>query len=275
MKVAFYAPLALACLALACVPAPSKGGPRLYVLDGGTTVLAKDIFGPWYEGQGTIELQVPCFLIVHPRGTIMWDTGHADGATTDSRGGPYGISVGRGVKRQLEELGVPPGAVDYLAFSHIHFDHTGNANLFEGAVLVGQRDELDLAFGPDASKQFGVRPETYAGLAQNPRLELQGDHDLFGDGSVRILRAPGHTVGSQVLLVDLVEYGPVVLSGDLYHFAAQRTGRRVPPFNVDEQATLESMARVEALLDATKAELWITHDPNQMKDLAHAPRSYN
>ncbi|MEM7307843.1 MAG: N-acyl homoserine lactonase family protein [Planctomycetota bacterium] len=269
------------------VAAPGPEGLRLFVLDGGSSLLDDmGAFGPAYEGRGPIELPVLGFLVVHPRGTLLWDTGHDDAlrAVEPRHLGGYGVSVTRGVEAQLEELGLAPRAIDLLAFSHWHWDHTGNANLFGavrnghhggGPTVIGQRDEYELAFRPEAARTFGMRPETYVELSGNPVDLFHGDRDVFGDGSVRILRVGGHTVGSQVLLVELPRYGPVLLSGDLYHFAEQRRYRRVPPFNHDRRETLAGMDRVETLLrERPEVELWITHDPAQMGALSLAPTFY-
>ena len=100
----------------------------------------------------------------------------------------------------------------------------------------------------------------YDKLGDLPREILEGEHDVFGDGTVRIIPAPGHTPGHQMLLVNLAEEGLVMLSGDLYHFRESRADRRVPSLNVDAAQTLASMERIEQLLTETGAQLWIQHD---------------
>ncbi|HET6341947.1 MAG TPA: N-acyl homoserine lactonase family protein, partial [Gemmatimonadota bacterium] len=105
-------------------------------------------------------------------------------------------------------------------------------------------------------------------------LIIEGDHDVFGDGTVRIISTPGHTPGHQSLFVDLPVTGPIVLSGDLYHFRVSRELRRVPTFNVDPDATLASMDRVEGLVEETGAELWIEHELARFEELKKAPEFY-
>jgi glyoxylase-like metal-dependent hydrolase (beta-lactamase superfamily II) len=104
---------------------------------------------------------------------------------------------------------------------------------------------------------------------------LDGDHDVFGDGSVRIIYTPGHTPGHQALLVNLSNTGPVILSGDLFHFRANRRLRRAPTFNYDPVMTLESMDRIEALIKETDAALWIEHDKALADTLRKAPEFYD
>ena len=115
----------------------------------------------------------------------------------------------------------------------------------------------------------------YVNLKDAERILIEGDHDVFGDGRVRIISAPGHTPGHQVLFIDLENTGPVVLSGDLYHFAISRQDRRVPAFNVDRDLTLTSMDRVEALVEETGAALWIEHELAFFEQLNTAPEYYD
>ncbi len=108
-------------------------------------------------------------------------------------------------------------------------------------------------------------------MRNNETILLDGKHDVFGDGSVIIMPAPGHTPGHQVLFVDLLEAGPIMLSGDLYHFTENRLHRRVPVFNFDAEMTLQSMETIEAFLTATGATLWIQHDLEQNASIPHSP----
>lgn len=286
MRAATWTQVALLAGVVACVQVGPHGSGaieeapqdlRLYVLDGGSTQLPKIAFGEWYAGQGMIEIPVTCYLIVHPLGTLLWDTGHEAGAAQAEPDpeSPYRVTVGADLATQLGDVGLSVGDVDYLALSHFHFDHTGNANLFAHASQIGQVEEFDMAFGPDAEEQFGVHPHTYCALASSDRIELVGDHDVFGDGSVVVLRAPGHTPGSQALLVDLPNNGPVLLSGDLYHFEEQWRHRRVPPFNHSAEETVASMQRIQSIVDVTGADLWITHDPVQMEAKKSAQPYYD
>ena len=121
----------------------------------------------------------------------------------------------------------------------------------------------------------GFDPELYSNLRDAERILVDGDHDVFGDGRVRIISAPGHTLGHQVLFIDLENSGPVVLSGDLYHLAISRQDRRVPTFNVDKAMTLASMDRVEALVKETGASFWIEHELAFFEQLNKAPAYYD
>jgi glyoxylase-like metal-dependent hydrolase (beta-lactamase superfamily II) len=163
---------------------------------------------------------------------------------------------------------------DYAAFSHMHFDHMGVANELNGATFIIQKAEYNAMFADEATLP-GTDPTLYDKLKDADQILIEGDHDVFGDGRVRIISAPGHTPGHQVLFVDLENYGPLVLSGDLYHFAISRRDRRVPKFNADGEMTLASMDRVEDLVDETGATLWIEHELASFEQLNKAPAFYD
>lgn len=229
--------------------------------------MPKSLFG-LPEGSGDITLSVTAAVVRHPDGVLVFDTGHSDQAQS---GEGYTIRPPPApLAQQLAEIDVPVVSVGLIAFSHFHFDHVGRSNALTHAELLARKAELDVAFGPHAHETFGLMPHSYASLRSRPRRLITGDFDVFGDGRVILLSAPGHTPGSQALLVDLDDRGPVLLTGDLYHFEEMRTSQRVPPFNASEAETRASMARIEALATARQAEVWITHDPDQMaRALAH------
>ena len=187
------------------------------------------------------------------------------------------LRLDRRLGDQLAEIDLDFTAFDYVAFSHMHYDHVGVANEVEGATLLIQGPEYEAAFA-DEITVYGYRPALYEGLRNAERQILDGEHVFgricFGDGRVRILPAPGHTPGHQMLFVDLAETGPVLLSGDLYHFQFNRDHRRVPSINVDAEETLASMERIEQFLEESGAELWIQHELKRFEQVERAP-AYN
>lgn len=222
------------------------------------------------------ELIVPCYVIEHERGRLLWDGGLASAIADmdDSQNpGASQMRLDRTFEEQLAEIGLDYTSFDYMAFSHMHPDHVGVANEIEGATLLIQRAEYDAAFADEITVP-GFDPSLYDNLRDADRQILEGEHDVFGDGRVRILSAPGHTPGHQVLFVDLEKTGPVVLSGDLFVFQISRRDRSVPSFNVDADATLASMERIEAFVEETGAELWIEHELARFEQVAQAP-AYN
>jgi glyoxylase-like metal-dependent hydrolase (beta-lactamase superfamily II) len=272
----------LVLLAIGALVLPALGAGPALAADAGLRVAVFDCgrirfdsvaeFGLSDDATEVRTLFVPCYLIEHPRGRLLWDAGlpprFAGGEWIEEAGAGHRLDAP--VSEQLAVLGLTPADVDLVAFSHFHYDHVGDANAFAGAELLIQRAEHEAAFGGDAGAAFFF-PELYDALADGPLRLLDGDHDVFGDGSVRIIAAPGHTPGHQVLLLDLAETGPVLLSGDLWHFRASRRLRAVPGFNTDAEATRASMDRIEAVLAETGATLWLEHDFAFHETLARAP----
>ncbi|MGQ0794031.1 MAG: N-acyl homoserine lactonase family protein [Deltaproteobacteria bacterium] len=262
--------------------AGEKAKVKLYVFDCGY-ITANDlsIFSSegFYKGE-TKELVDSCYLVIHPtKGMLLWDAGLSDSLISKPEGvvvggGAFTLKVKKTLASQLQVIGVKPEDVTYIAFSHLHFDHTGNANAFTNATWLVQGVEFDAGFGPDAEKLF-FDPSTYNKLKSGKVEKLDGDKDVFGDGSVIIYAAPGHTPGHQVLYVNLRKSGPIVLSGDLYHFEKNRTFRRVPAFNFDKEATKTSIGRVEDIVAKENAQFWIQHDTEQNAKIKHSPEFYN
>ncbi|TFW19732.1 N-acyl homoserine lactonase family protein [Massilia arenosa] len=263
-----------AALAASAAPAPVKS-LRVYVLDCGTIDVA-DIsqFSPGVNVGKHKKLTDTCYLIAHPKGTLVWDTGLPD-ALAEKKDGmdmgkSYHLKRDRTLASQIKAIGYDPLQVTYLGISHMHFDHIGNVGLFPKSTLLMQKEEYASAFGPDAAK-YGNDPKTYPTLKDNPVQELTGDHDVFGDGSVVIKRAIGHTPGHQSLFLKLPKTGNVVLSGDLAHFTENWANRRVPSFNYDKELSVKAMNEMGDFLKANKAVLWIQHDYEQNAQIKHAP----
>lgn len=274
--------LLVALLLLPAGPAAAEDALRLYVFDCGTMrAIPAEAFLPGVAEEGErIEMVNRCYLVRHPRGDLLWDAGFPDsmtGAVTRAlmwaRGvfGAPQILLEKGLVAQLEELGVAPADVEYLALSHTHFDHVGNANAFAGSLWLVPRAEHAAAFSPERDVEY-FEPELIEALRGAQTRLLGGDHDVFGDGTVVLLSAPGHTEGHQCLFLDLPETGPVVLSGDLYHTPRNRELRVAPSFNYDGEETLRSMERIEAFARERGAQLWIQHSAESQRGVPLAPQ---
>jgi glyoxylase-like metal-dependent hydrolase (beta-lactamase superfamily II) len=224
-------------------------------------------FGPnGAEENRDIAIPNTCYLISHPNGLVMWDAGLAD-PIADRPGhtltrGKFRFTLDRTLAGQLLEIGVASEEVRYLAISHLHIDHTGNSSLFKNATVVLQETEYRLGFGPQAA-DHGYHLEDYADLAQHTQWLLRGDQDLFGDGRVVLLSAPGHTPGHQVLFVDLADAGSFLLSGDLYYRQSDIEGGWMPVWNQDREITRQSMQRLEDFRLARSARWIVNHDPDR------------
>ena len=251
---------------------------RLYVLDCGR-IRFDDVsaFGLSNNDTPVRELFVPCYLVRHSAGDLLFDLG----LPLDAVGqGEIHLESGaimryeRSLLEQLNDLGLAPADVDKLAISHAHFDHVGAANAFTESEVLMQEAEYQAAFLNAGDNPVFV-PALYSAWQQLPLTRISGDHDVFSDGSVQLISAPGHTPGHQTLLLELANYGPLMLSGDLYHFEASRMLNSVPSFNTDREATLASMRKIESLLKRTGATLWIEHNLVLAESLERAPAYYD
>lgn len=250
--------------------AGANGLKRMYVLDCGR-LIAKDQsrWTPGVNAGQPRELSNNCYLFQHERGTLLWETGIADSVAGQKDGvpSPNGAVVWfreNTLAGQLERLGVKPAGITYVAVSHAHLDHIGNAKAFASSKLLMQKLEYQSAM------EMTPKP-----LNEGQNVEmLSGDRDVFGDGSLTILSTPGHTPGHQSLLVKLPKTGALILTGDLVHFQYMWDHKVVPAFNFDKEQSLASIERVGKLLHEHKAQLWIGHDKDISAKIGRAPRFY-
>ena len=248
-------------------PQPPKS-LRLYVLDCGTiTGVSGDSMGFKPGELKTADMVTPCFLIVHPRGTMIWDTGEIPDSAFQSGVSPQkqgAYTVDRPLLPQLAAIGYTPADITYLALSHYHGDHVANASLFAGSTWIVQQGDRDAIFAPRSNeKKLGAAgdPKYFGALATSKTILLKGeDHDVFGDGTVTIKFTPGHTPGHQSLFLKLANTGPVLLSGDLYHYPEEITYKKIPSFDFDKEQTAKSRAMIEDFVKKNNAQLWIQHD---------------
>ncbi|RKH36694.1 N-acyl homoserine lactonase family protein [Corallococcus sicarius] len=218
----------------------------------------------------------PCYLIRHPKGDLLWDTGFSE-AIADMPGGlqpqgaPMRFQVPKKLTVQLGELGLAPADIDFLSFSHMHFDHAGNANLFASAKWIVDAEELAAAFSETAHRRDEV--PHYSALEHVKPVVIEGDgaYDVFGDGTVTIHQAPGHTPGHTVLLLKTAKSGAFLLAGDLWPLRESRERQLVPVYNSDRAQTLESMRRVEALAKESNARVIRQHVPEDFAALPAFP----
>jgi len=258
--------------------AQPPGSVRLYVFDCGKLDIP-DIT-PYQLTRAEIAtnvMSVPCFLVAHPRGTLMWDVGAVPdrlipaGGTGTLRN--YGTST-RKLEAQLNQIGYAPADISYLSFSHFHWDHVGNANMFARSTWLVRQAERDMMFAEPPSPR--TEPGNFSALKTSKTIIITTpDYDVFGDGNVVIKSAPGHSPGHQVLFVNLTKTGPVVLSGDLYHYPEERRLKKIPTTEFDRDQSAASRAAIEAVLSRTHAQLWIEHDFNANAKLKKSPAYYD
>ena len=270
--------LAAAAIVGGCAQMPSQQAAveRMYVISCGENHV-KDV-SRWTPGVNVGKPHVfgnHCYLIKHAKGWMLWDTGNADRIAAMPAGltAPTGIITAfmkKPLAESLREVGVAPGDIQHFAMSHGHGDHSGNANLFAASTLYMQTPEYDAVFGAEPQK-FGFIPANFEKLRGAKTVKLNGDHDVFGDGSVLIKAAPGHTPGHQVLVVRLPKRGPVILSGDMVHLLYSWNNRVVPSFNFDIPQSGRTIDEIKAYAQKTGAQLWINHDMEQHANIPKAP----
>ena len=269
----------LAVLLVGACATPTQTGSgveRMYVINCGENHV-KDV-SRWTPGVNAGQPHVfsnHCYLVKHARGWMLWDTGNADRIAAmpsglSAAGGAITAYMKKPLAESLKEIGVTPSDVKHFAMSHAHGDHSGNANLFTAATLYVQRAEYAAMFGPEPQK-FGFITANFEKLRANPAMILDGEHDVFGDGTVLIKAAPGHTPGHQVLVVRLPKTGPVMLSGDMVHLQYSWTYRVVPSFNFDIPRSMATIDAMKAYAQKTNAQLWINHDLEQNAKIPKAP----
>ena len=279
---ALFLGIAIVATSMAALP-PSL---RLYVFDCGQlnydTVAAYQLKN---EEVKTTNMSMACFLIAHPKGTLMWDVGAIPDASWKPTGSKVrlhfmlpdkterDVTITKPLKAQLASAGYAPKDIKYLALSHYHWDHIANANDFAGATWIARKSEHDIMFST-AEPERTIRAN-YNKLAKSKTILIgTEDHDVFGDGKVVLKSTPGHTPGHQVLFLDLPKTGKVVLGGDLYHYPEERTLNRVPPRDFNPQQTTASRAALDVFLKQSGAALWIQHDAMAHAKLKLAPEYY-
>jgi len=265
--------VAIAAVAGCASTQPPDAGVKMYTLDCGSFDLKNaGMFSPNKEFDGKpAKLSNPCFLIRHPEGDLMWDAGIPPAmATAPGVTLPVMTYRAKTIPEQLAQLSLTPADIEFFSISHSHYDHVGEANLFAASTWVTDTAERDWMFRDEARKaqNFG----NYSGLehARTRLVDADSELDLFGDDSVVLYPAHGHTPGHRVLLVRLAS-GPVLIAGDMWHLHEAQELRTVPAGNTDKAETLRSMDKVEALARDTGARLIRQHVPRDVETLPVFP----
>jgi len=239
---------------------------KLYQLVGGSILVKKlEVFSQdtTYTGQSK-QFTDAYYVISHPKGNLMWDAGLPEQLVIpepyNEPSGVYRIQRPDSLANQLKSIGFTIDDFKYFAMSHSHFDHTGHANYLKNATLLIQENEYN------ANLADTLQQKNAAMTALTNVKKINGDYDVFGDGTVVIKYMPGHTIGHQVLYVEVAGLDkPVLLTGDLYHFEENRENKGVPSFNYDVKQTLESMDKFEAFAKEKNATVIIQHSPKDYK----------
>jgi N-acyl homoserine lactone hydrolase len=228
------------------------------------------------EGEsGSLTVPVPVYLIEHPKGRALFDSGlHIDTQTdADRRLGRLAsfhtvhFSAGEEIASRLRSVDVAPDRIAYIINSHLHFDHCGGNEQLPNATLLVQRQEWDAAHDADLIEKVYYDPNDYD---HGHRVRLvDGEHDIFGDGSAVCIPTPGHTPGHQSLRVR-IGGDDVVLTGDACYLRRTLEQLHLPTAVYNREQMLASLHRLRALRD--KGTAIITgHDPEMWKTIPQAP----
>lgn len=268
------------------LPDPTKAGvaEKLYRLDCGQS-LANDesVWTPGENAGRSIEFSSTCWLLKRGSEWLLWDTGVPEAALNDPKGWstlPKLIvyHLDKTLTGQLAEIGLKTSDIAYVALSHTHGDHIGNVRLFPDSKILMQRAEYTWISSPDGTNDNVNKLKALArellGTPKHLQL-LDGDTDVFGDGSVTLVSTPGHTPGSQSLLVHLKNSSFIILSGDVVHLEANFEKSVVPSLNTDKAASIASMDKVRRMIATYQAKLFINHDKAQSDTLKLLPAFYD
>ncbi len=268
------------------LPDPAEAGfaEKLYRVDCGHS-LANDE-SVWTPGENvgkSIEFSSTCWLIKHRNQWVLWDTGVPQSTLNDPKGWstlPKLIvyHLDKTISGQLADIGLKINDINYVVLSHTHGDHIGNVGLFPDSKIVMQRAEHSWISSPDGTNDNVNQLKALARKLMGKPKDLQlvdGDTDLFGDGSVTLVSTPGHTPGSQSMLVHLKHSGFIILSGDVVHLESSFEKDIVPSLNTDKAASIASMEKVRRMIGTYHAKMFINHDKAQEDMLKLLPAFYD
>jgi glyoxylase-like metal-dependent hydrolase (beta-lactamase superfamily II) len=276
--------VALAVVFLFAGQALAQKGMQLYVFTsgslGGFPKAALQI-----GGQGNLDwIPVSFYVIKHPKGNVIFDTGNNDKTIADAEGWWGPLAKGFGVKMtkddaipaQLAKIGMKIADIKYVVVGHMHLDHGGNVYQFPNATVVAQNDEMKAALWPDVGYSIYYIPGDVADAKKWNVLRLDGDLDLFGDGTIRIIRSPGHTPGSQFAVVKLPKTGTVILTSDVVYFKDSLEKNLIPPIpgTWSPQGMYEGYQKIRHIRDVEGAKIFYGHDPEVFKATKQAPEFY-
>jgi N-acyl homoserine lactone hydrolase len=272
--------------------AESPAGMQLYAFSSGTMMIGKGFLQNFAPMEPKIEIPIGFFVIKHPKGNVIFDTGNNDKVISDT--GYWGklasvfepkMTASDAMDAQLAKIGMKADDIKYVVVSHMHLDHGGNVGKFPNSTIVIQEDELHFAMFPDEPYAAGYIPDDVSVLrsgvgASQPNamkmLRLDGDFDLFGDGSLVIHRSPGHTKGTQMLTVRLPKTGPVILTSDAAYFRDNVEKNQIPNIVLAYDATgiIKGYDWIRRMIATENASYFTSHDPDAWKSVKRAPEFY-
>lgn len=282
----------LLCSTASIALAQAPQGMKLYVFSSGALSVGKNMLVNLASAD-PLRVPVGFFLIMHPKGNVLFDTGNNDKIITDpSYWGPFFkalnpvVTPDIAIDAQLGKLGLKLDDIKYVVVGHMHLDHGGNVGKFPNSTLVVQKDEMRNAFWPEPGTAGPYIPGDVAALRNDlgesmpnkyKMLQLEGDMDLFGDGSVVVKRWVGHTPGSQMLLVRLPKTGTIILTSDNVYLRENVEKNILPNIALayDPAGILRGYEWIRYMQATEKADFFTAHDPDAFKALKKPPEFYD
>lgn len=277
---------------LGSAEAGSPAGMKLYVFSSGSLMLGKGFLQNLAPMEPKIQVPVGFFVVKHPKGNVLFDTGNNDKLITDlNYWGKLAtffepkMTPEDAIDVQLKKIGLTPDDITYVVVSHMHLDHGGNVGKFPNSTLVIQNDEISYSMFPDEPFAGGFIPGDTAVLrspvgSSRPNamnmIRLDGDLDLFGDGSVVVRSSRGHTKGSQMLLVRLPKTGSTILTGDAAYFRDNVEKNLIPNIVLayDPAGIVRGYDWIRRIMATENGNFFTAHDPDSFKAMKKAPEFY-
>jgi glyoxylase-like metal-dependent hydrolase (beta-lactamase superfamily II) len=259
---------------------------RLYAFSSGALTIGRGILQNLAPVDPPIQIPVGFFVVRHPRGNVLFDTGNNDNLIKDPNYWAEGLRSLKpamtpdvAIDVQLKKIGLSPDDIRYVVVSHLHLDHGGNVSRFPKSTLVVQRDEVNNAFWPKAGTGGPYVLGDFIGLRDGKQrmIQLDGDMDLFGDGTVVVKRWVAHTPGSQMMTVRLKNSGLIILTGDNVYFR-ENVEKNLPPNIVLAYYPTGFYTAYEWIrqqMASQKADFFTAHDPDAFRAMKKAPDYYD
>jgi glyoxylase-like metal-dependent hydrolase (beta-lactamase superfamily II) len=278
--------------AMTTAQAESPAGMKLYAFSSGSMKLGKGFLQNLAPMEPKIQIPIGFFVIKHPKGNVLFDTGNNDKLITDGTYWGKLASVFEAkmtpedaIDAQLAKIGLKPDDIKYVVVSHMHLDHGGNVGKFPNSTLIIQDDELTFAMFPDEPFAGGYIPgdaqvlRSPVGTSKPSLMEmvrLEGDYDIFGDGSIVVHRSRGHTKGSQMLVVRLPKTGTTILTGDAAYFRDNVEKNLIPNIVLayDPAGIVKGYNWIRRMMATENANFFTAHDPDAFKAMKKAPEFY-
>lgn len=264
---------------------------RLYGFSSGALTIGKGVLQNFGPMDPPIVIPVGFYVIKHPKGNILFDTGDNDKLITDHSWWPMYDSLKPAmtpevaIDVQLKKIGLTPDDIKYVVCSHLHLDHGGNVGKFPNSTIIVQKSEIINAFWPEPGTGgpyiIGDVMPLRAPNSNYPNaqkmIQLDGDLDLYGDGSIVIKRWVAHTPGSQMMTVKLKNTGLVILTGDNVYFR-ENVDKSIAPnlvLSYDPAGYYKAYEWIRMMMATQKAEYFTAHDPDAFKAMKKAPAFYD